>query len=152
MIEFRRTRPLISYPRSYILPADEYSPYSSDEEIVSTLPAIVNTHPIRPRLHEIVTKPSSSPYFPSAPYRTVIENEPLVYQRVHTPIFTDERSLPSYRSYETPIRHLSPPPPQRNVHLPKHTKKLVNRFLSNLEHAHSHQVSTITIVCLPILF
>ena len=118
---------MISYPRSYILTEDDYPFYSSDEE---TLPAIVNT---RPRIQPMV----ESSYLPSTSYRTMIENEPLVYQRVHSPIYTD------HRSYETQI---SPLPPKRNVRLPKHTKKLVNRFLNNLEHA--HQVRIIILILL----
>lgn len=138
LIGFRRNRPMISYPRSYILTEDDYPFYSSDEE---TLPAIVNTHSIRPRNQPIVES-LSSPYLPSTSYRTMIENEPLVYQRVHSPIYTD------HRSYQTPMEHISPSPPKRNIRLPKHAKKLVNRFLDNLEHAHGHQVRFITIILL----
>jgi hypothetical protein len=85
--------------------------------------------------------------FPTLP---MINDKPFVYQRVYTPNLIEERSLALYRSCETPVRRIvrvssPPPPPETNVHLPKHTKKLVNRFLNNLKHAHDDQVSLIKI-------
>lgn len=118
---------MISYPRSYILTEDDFS---DDDE---TLPMIINT---RPRLQPMV----QSVFPSSSSYRTVVDNEPLVYQRVHSPIYTD------YRSYETPVEQTSSSPKKHNVRLPKHTKKLVNRFLNNLENAHDHQVRIVRVI------
>ena len=87
-------------------------------------------------------------YFPRLPM--IVNNQPITIDErpyVYTPHLIEERPLAMYRSSETPVRRIvrvstpSPPPPEKNVHLPKHTKMLVNRFLSNLEHAHGRQVS-----------
>jgi hypothetical protein len=142
LIELRRFKPAISHTRSYVLaPNEDFS----DDETFPTLPMIVNTQPIRYQKHDVLVKPIlESQYLPS----TVIDDEPLVYQRVYTPTLIEERPLALYRSCEIPVRRIVQvsPPPEKNVHLPKHTKKLVHRFLNNLEHAHYHRVSSIKII------
>ncbi len=96
------------------------SGYSDDDydEPFPRLPMIVNTQPI------------------------TIDERPYVY----SPNLFEERPSALYRLSETPVRRFvrvstPPTPPEKNVHLPKHTKMLVNRFLNNLEHAHDRQVS-----------
>jgi hypothetical protein len=150
LIEFRRLKPTISHARSYILTTNETLSDSSDNEIFQTLPMIINTQPMTYRKHEFLVKPIIEPppiqYVSSTLFPTIIDNKPLVYQRVHTPTLIEERPFVFYRSCETPpVRRLVrvQPSDEKNVHLPKHAKKLVNRFLSNLEQAHDDQVSLI---------
>jgi hypothetical protein len=138
-IELRRLKPTLSYPRSVILTSNEILSDSSDDESFQTLPMIINTQPIQYRKHEVLVRPPPIQYVPS----TVVENKPFVYQRVYTPTLIEDRTFAYYRSCETPVRRLVKVQPsnEKNVHLPKHSKKLVNRFLDNLEQAHEHQVS-----------
>jgi hypothetical protein len=141
ILEIRRLKPTISHARSLIL-----SDYFDDE----TFQMIINSRPIQYRRHEVLVKPILEPPLPiqyvSAPsFTTVIENQPLVYQRAYTPNLIEERPVALYRSCETPVRRFVPVQSsnEKNVHLPKHAKKLVNRFLNNLEQAHDHQVSSL---------
>jgi len=145
MIKLFRSKPKKSHARSFILQAKEISSDSSDEELIPTLPVILNPQPIKQRKHNICFNPILEP-LPSMPCTSIVEERPFVYQRVHTSPLIEERPVAVYRSLESPIRRRrikvssSPPPrpatPKKNVHLPKHAKKLVNRFLQNLEQAH----------------
>jgi hypothetical protein len=112
---------------------------------------LINTQPASPKKKEIVIKQMMEPsYMPNIQYMpvstslpTIIERKPFVYQRVHTPSFVEERPFAFYNSEEPPIRRIVrvQPPNTRSVHLPKHAKKLVNRFLNGMEHAHGCRVS-----------
>lgn len=144
----RRFKPTISHPRSVILTTNDVLSDYSDDEIIPSLPMIVNPYPRPYRNHDVLVRPIFEPppirYISPPPpptFRTVIENKPVVYQRVHSPDCIEEYPYACYRSCETPIRRCVQPSDEKKVHLPKHTKKLVNRFLNNLEHAHDHRVS-----------
>jgi hypothetical protein len=138
LIEVRRLKPTLSYPHPYMFTTNEILSDYYNGETFQTFPVIINTQQIKYR------EPILSQYVPSRSFTTVIENQPLVYQRIHTPTLIEEQPLAVYRSCETPVQRLVRVQPSRkNVHLPKHTKKLVNRFLNNLEQAHDHQVSVI---------
>lgn len=80
---------------------------------------------------------------PIPPPIAVVERKPFVYQRVYTPTFIEHRSNSFYNSYNLPIRRLVQVQPSspKSIHLPKHAKKLVNRFLSRMEYAHGRRVS-----------
>ncbi|CAF3306177.1 unnamed protein product [Rotaria socialis] len=115
---------------------------------------LINTQPPtpKPKRKEIVIKQIMEPslmsgiqYVPMPSSRpmqpTIIERKPLVYERVYTPTLVDEYSNYFYSFYESPFRRgrLMRPHPSntKNVRLPKHSKTLVNRFLSGIEHAHA---------------
>ncbi|CAF0773688.1 unnamed protein product [Rotaria sp. Silwood1] len=114
---------------------------------------LINTQPpSSPKKKEIVIKQIMEPtlssgiqYVPmpalTPPLTTIIERKPLVYQRVYTPTLIEEHSNDFYSSYESPVRRLvrAHPSNTKSVHLPKHAKKLVNRFLTGIEHAHSRR-------------
>lgn len=118
---------------------------------------VINTQPSpsspAPTSKEIVVKPiikaSLSPeiqYVPvSAPTTSVtkiIERNPFAYRSVYTPTLIEEHPYGYYNSYERPIRRVirRHPSNTRNVHIPRHARKLVNRFLTGMEHAHDHLV------------
>ena len=101
-------------------------------------------------LFEPIIQPSLSPaiqYIPvSAPTTTfarVVEREPYAYQRAYTPALIDEYPFDYYSSYESPARRIvrTYPSNTRRVHLPRHAQRLVNRFISGMEHAHEDRVS-----------
>ena len=110
-----------------IIPDLYHDPYYINQRYNSlpSLPMIANPQPFRYRRH-----------FPEY----FIDDEPFIYERTYTPSLIEESP---YTYYEPPIRRRirDVPKPDKKVHLPQHTKKLVNRFLSNLERAHEHQVS-----------
>ncbi len=128
LIELRRLKPTVSLTHPYMFTTNELFSDYSDEETFPTLPII---H----RKHDVFIEPLPSPYIPMRSFATV-------YQHVHSPTLIEERPL--YRSSETPVRRIVPiESSEKNVHLPKHAKKLVNRFLNNLQQAHDYQVSFI---------
>ena len=112
---------------------------------------VINTQPpSSPKKKEIVIKPMIEPsfspaiqYVPVSAPTTIVERNPFAYRNVYTPNFVDERPFGFYSSYESPVRRVvrTHPPNTRSVHLPKHAKKLVNRFLTGMEYAHGRRVS-----------
>jgi len=116
---------------------------------------VINAQPpSSPKKKEIVFQPVIKPslssaiqYVPvSAPTEsltTIVEKKPWTYRHVYTPTLIEERPLGFYGSYESPVRRIvrARPPNTRRVHLPKHAEKLVNKFLSGMEHAHGCRVS-----------
>lgn len=116
---------------------------------------LINTQPPRsPKKKEIILQPLIAPPPPpsptiqfvpiSAPVTTVIERSPQYpYPRVYSPTLIDEYPFDFHRSYPSPTRRVlrTYPPSSRSVHLPRHARKLVNRFLSGMEYAHDYRVS-----------
>jgi hypothetical protein len=105
-----------------------------------SLPMIVNPQPLRyqRRFQDVYANPIIEP--PPTPF---IDDGPFVYERAYTPSLIEEPPYAYYESCETPPirrRVRDTRTNDKKVHLPQHAKKLVNRFLSNLEHAHEHQV------------
>ncbi|CAF2103532.1 unnamed protein product [Rotaria magnacalcarata] len=115
---------------------------------------LINAQPPTPtpKRKEIVIKQIMEPplmsgiqYIPMPSSRsmqtTIIERKPLVYERVYTPTLVDEDSNYFYSSHESPFRRgrliRAHPSNTKNVRLPKHARKLVNRFLNGIEHAHA---------------
>jgi hypothetical protein len=79
---------------------------------------------------------------PPTSLTTIVGRKPFAYPHVYTPTLVEERPFDFYSSYESPVRRIvrTHPPNTRSVHLPKHAKKLVNRFLSGMEYAHGRRV------------
>lgn len=134
---------------------------SKRNNAIQTVPFIVNAQPVKekknkheqqiqqfvinaqppapssPKKKEIIFNPNVE-YIPaSAPTRSlerIVERYPYEY-----------RPFDYYRSYELPARQFirNYPSNSRNVHLPPHAKRLVNRFIDRLEDAHDYGVSSI---------
>ena len=122
---------------------------------------LINTQPpASPKKKEIIlqkimpSRPSPTIQFvpisaPPPPVTTVIEREPYPYpyhypyRPVYTPSLIEEHPLDFYRSYPSPMRRFERryPPHSRSVRLPRHARKIVNRFLNGMEHAHGYRVS-----------
>lgn len=123
---------------------------------------LINTQPpASPKKKEIILQqimppPPPSPTIqlvpisaPPVPLTTIIEREhyPYPYRypypSVYTPSLIEEHPLDFYRSYPSPMRRLGRryPPHSRSVRLPRHARKIVNRFLNGMEHAHGYRVS-----------
>lgn len=116
-------------------------PASPKKEVI--LQPIMPPRPPSPTIQLISLSP------PPAPVTTVIEREPYPYPYpypyppVYTPHLIEDHPFDFYRSYPSPIRRIGRryPPHARSVHLPKHTRKVVNRFLNGMEYAHDYRVS-----------
>ena len=80
---------------------------------------------------------------PVAHYRDFIDRRPVIYRGGLTPTLIEERPLAIYDRDLLPFRRSvrTEPSNTRNIHLPKHAEKLVNRFLSGMEYAHGYRVS-----------
>jgi hypothetical protein len=80
---------------------------------------------------------------PPTPVTTIVERPPFGYPRYYSPTVIEERPYGFYRSYDSPVRRIVrvPPLPTKSVRLPRHAKKIVNRFLSGMEYAHGRRVS-----------
>jgi hypothetical protein len=80
---------------------------------------------------------------PRTPLMSVFERPSFGYPPFYSPPVIEESPYGLYRSYEPPARRIVRVPPltTRSVHLPRHAKRIVNRFLSGMEHAHGHRVS-----------
>jgi hypothetical protein len=112
---------------------------------------VINSQPPpSPKKKEIVINPIiEHPFSPAIQYvpisasTAIVERNPFAYRSVYTPTLVEERPFGFYSSYESPVRRIvrTRPPNTRSVHLPKHAKKLVNRFLSGMEYAHGGRVS-----------
>jgi len=80
---------------------------------------------------------------PMTSLATMVERNPFVYQNIYTPTLIEEPPLGFYSSYRSPVKRVvrARPPNTRSVRLPKHARKLVNRFLNGMEYAHGRRVS-----------
>ncbi len=128
----------------------------SRSSIIHIQQFIINTQPPPPsssKKKDIALRPilrSSLPpaiqYVPVSAAETsltrIVEREPFAYQHVYSPTFVQRRPVDFYNSYESPVRRVvrARPSNTRNVHLPRHAKRLVNRFLSEMEYAHGRRV------------
>jgi hypothetical protein len=115
---------------------------------------VINTQPPpSPKKQEIFLEPIIQPSLshPAIQYLpvsdpTIVERLSYPFRRVYTPTLIEERPYDFYSSYESPVRRIVRryPSNRRSVHLPKHTEKIINRFLSGMEYAHGHRVSIVT--------
>jgi hypothetical protein len=156
-IEVRRFQPPISHARSTMwrTPGMMSDPFYDEYYMnrrynsVQTLPMIGNPQSYRYRNHfqDVYNRPMMEPPpYPYGPSTSFIDDRPFVYERAYTPSLIEESPYAFYEPCETPVRRRgrATPSNDKKVHLPQHAKKLVNRFLNNLEHAHEHQVSFVT--------
>lgn len=118
---------------------------------------LINTQPppSSPIKKEIIIKQTMEPslisgtqFVPVSSSRSlqtaVVERTPFIYDQISTPALVLERSGGFCSPYEFPVRRRAIrtyQSPRKSVYLPKHAKKLVNRFLNEVEYAHGRHVS-----------
>lgn len=115
----------------------------SRKTTASSLPVIVNSQSIKEK-HRRRNKQSQQVFFNTQKISSTPKEKDIIIQQFIEPrLKSNDNHVTAYFHSDHASNNQRDSSKNRSVHLPRHSKQVVNRFLSQLENAHANQVSHI---------